>query len=265
MISPDGPLAFVPFTYLLSTDTDLPGRAEIALIPSATVYRLLQLDGARRGKRLLLLGDPDYRGMGTGRALHLLGGGGALLPLPATRREVRAIEREGDSVHLGSDASERTLRTIAPTRDRWAAIHLACHGTVHAKRPSLSALALTPGGGHDGFLTAAEILHVPLQTDLVVLSACESGLGRPTTGEGMMGLARAFMSAGAPRVIASLWPVDDDATEALMTAFYGAWRDGESSTAQALRRAQATVRGEPGSKWHHPKYWAAWVLWGLPD
>ncbi len=107
-------------------------------------------------------------------------------------------------------------------------------------------------------------MRVP--ADLVVLSACETSRGKVVRGEGILGLTRAFMYAGSPRVICSLWKVDDAATAALMTAFYDLVRGAEGRpplpTAEALRRAQAAVRAEP--RWRHPYYWAAWVLWGLP-
>ena len=98
--------------------------------------------------------------------------------------------------------------------------------------------------------------------DLVVLSACETGRGKVVHGEGILGFTRTFMMAGAPRVIVSLWPVEDKATQALMKKFYAHWRSG-MSTAAALRKAQAHVRAQ--KQWKHPSYWAAWQLWGLPD
>ena len=106
-----------------------------------------------------------------------------------------------------------------------------------------------------------------LPADLVVLSACDTARGRIVRGEGIVGLTRAFMFAGAPRVICSLWKVDDEATSALMMRFYELWipKDGKQGlpTAEALREAQAFVRAQP--KWKHPFFWAAWVLWGLPS
>jgi CHAT domain-containing protein len=103
------------------------------------------------------------------------------------------------------------------------------------------------------------------RADLVVLSACDTGRGRIYRSEGVIGLARAFMHAGAPRVICSLWKVDDDATRALMVAFYGRWsgKGGRQEAAAALRAAQADARAQP--RWKAPWYWAAWVLWGLLD
>jgi CHAT domain-containing protein len=126
----------------------------------------------------------------------------------------------------------------------------------------LSSLALSPSGDDDGFLTALEVFRLRCPADLVVLSACETGKGKVYRAEGIIGLTRAFMLAGAPRVLVSLWKVDDEATAALMGRFYEAWRKGVP-TARALREAQEFVRGQ--EKWRHPRFWAAWSLWGLGD
>ncbi len=124
------------------------------------------------------------------------------------------------------------------------------------------------------------MLRRKIPADLVVLSAWETGRGLIGHGEGIVGLMRAFMYAGAPRVICSLWKVDDEATLALMKRFYELWnpagtlseqseskgRENGSAgldVADALREAQTFVRGH--EKWEHPYYWAAWVLWGLPE
>jgi CHAT domain-containing protein len=106
-------------------------------------------------------------------------------------------------------------------------------------------------------------MRVP--ADAVVLSACETARGRVYAVEGIVGFTRAFLFAGTPRVLCSLWKVDDEATRALMERFYALWNpeDGEGlGAAEALRRAQEHVRGQ--ARWQHPYYWAAWVLWGLP-
>ena len=112
-----------------------------------------------------------------------------------------------------------------------------------------------------------------IPADLAVLSACETVKGRVFRGEGIVGLTRAFMFAGAPRVICSLWKVDDEATRALMVKFYELWnpRDGKKGlgAAEALKKAQTYVRDltdkHGKQKWKHPYYWAAWTLWGLPN
>jgi CHAT domain-containing protein len=102
-----------------------------------------------------------------------------------------------------------------------------------------------------------------IPADLVVLSACETGKGKIYRTEGVVGFTRAFMMAGAPRVIVSLWKVDDEATRALMVKFYELWKPGKMVTATALKKAQEYVASQP--QWRHPYYWAAWQLWGLGD
>lgn len=126
--------------------------------------------------------------------------------------------------------------------------------------------ALSRAGEEDGFLTVLEVLRMQTPADLAVVSACETATGRLEGGEGIVGLTRAFMYAGTPRVLCSLWKVDDEATSALMIKFYELWNPKEGAglgAAQALQQAQAFVRSQ--EKWTHPYYWAAWVLWGLPD
>ncbi len=166
---------------------------------------------------------------------------------------------------LGKDATESKLRAALARKARWRGVHLACHGLVDPARPMLSSLAVTAEEDTDGFLTALEVFGMQVPADLVVLSACETGKGRIYMTEGIVGLTRAFMFAGAPRVICSLWKVDDEATQALMIKFYELWnpREGKGlGAAAALKQAQAHVRSN--EKWKHPHYWAAWVLWGLP-
>ncbi len=256
LISPDGPLGYVPFGALF----DVP----VTLTPSGTTHAWLR--GERRpgrGSKVLALGDPDYRGvLPQARAVYYRGR--KLVPLPATRKEVEAI---GQTVLLGGDATEAGLRNALGKERSWRAVHFACHGLVDPERPDVSSLALSAANGEDGFLTSIDVLRLRIPTDLVVLSACETATGHVIAGEGIVGLTRAFMFAGAPRVICSLWKVDDEATQALMTKFYELWnpKDGGAGlgAAAALRQAQAFVRSR--EKWRHPYYWAAWVLWGLPD
>jgi CHAT domain-containing protein len=115
-------------------------------------------------------------------------------------------------------------------------------------------------------LDKRELLRMKIPADLAVLSAVETGKGKIVKGEGIVGLTRAFLFAGAPRVICSLWKVDDEATQALMIKFYELWNPEEGQglgAAAALKEAQAFIRGQ--DKWKHPYYWAAWVLWGLPN
>jgi len=260
LVSPDGALSYVPFALLA------PER-EIAYVTSGTTYGLLLQDGPPRGEGVLALGDPDYESPIAGPAPGAdarRGGAGRLARLPATGREASSI---GGTVLLQKDATERGLRDAVAKRSRWRAVHFACHGLIDADRPSFSSLALTPQGADDGFLTVAEVFRSKIPADLVVLSACETARGKVVQGEGIMGLTRAFMFAGAPRIICSLWKVDDSATQALMTKFYELWNptDGKAGlpAAEALRKAQGFVKSQ--EKWKHPYFWAAWVLWGLPE
>ncbi|MDJ0974940.1 MAG: CHAT domain-containing protein [Planctomycetota bacterium] len=251
LLSPDGALCYVPFGALF----DVP----VAVAVSGTTHALLMEEERERGEGVLALGDPDYGGVSDGaRAVYVRGG--RLAPLPATRVEVKAV---GTDVLLGAEATEDALRKALAKRTRWRAVHLACHGLVDPDRPTLSSLALSSSAQDDGFLTALEVLRMRVPADLAVLSACETATGRLERGEGIVGLTRAFMYAGAPRVLCSLWKVDDAATQALMTRFYELWGSGEGlSAAEALRQAQGFVREQ--AKWAHPYYWAAWSVWGLP-
>jgi hypothetical protein len=266
LVSPHGPLARVPFPAIAMRWRAEPPR--VALVPSGSVYRLLASARAVRGESLLAFGDPTY-GQVPEEAAHALRlRGPTLLPLPGSRDEIAAIRREGDVVRFGADATEPRLAADLATKARWRAVHFACHGLIDIDAPAFSCLAISgaPPAG-DGFLTTMEILRSRIETDLVVLSACETGVGPVRHGEGILGFTRAFMIAGAPRVLVSLWKVDDAATGALMARFYEAWRPRDGGpgvpVADALREGQDAVRREP--KWSHPAYWAAWILWGLPE
>jgi CHAT domain-containing protein len=172
----------------------------------------------------------------------------------------------GTTTLLAKDATETRLAEELAKKPRWRAVHLACHGLIDAENPQRSALAVTPDAQSDGFLSVVDVFRMKCPADLVALSACETGKGKVVRGEGLIGLMRAFMFAGAPRVIVSLWKVDDEATRALMTKFYERWNPAGGKgvgAAQALRDAQAFVASQ--EKWKHPRYWAAWVLWGLAE
>jgi CHAT domain-containing protein len=142
-------------------------------------------------------------------------------------------------------------------------VHFATHGLLNTERPQFTGLVLSLVGNRDadGFLRTDEIFNLRLGAQLVVLSACETGLGREKRGEGVIGLTRAFMYAGAPRVVASLWSVNDAATAELMKRFYqGMLGPKRLSPPAALRAAQLGIQKEP--RWRAPYYWAAFVIQG---
>jgi tetratricopeptide (TPR) repeat protein len=256
LISPQGTLSDVPFSLLF------PGQ--VACVPSGTTYGVLLAQGAQRGSGVLALGDPDYSLKVEASPPVAQARGGRLAALPATREEAKAV---GDVLLLSDEATETALARALAGRPRWRALHLACHGLIEPERPAFSCLAMTPDSGSDGLLTCLEVFRMQVPADLAVLSACETAKGKVYRSEGILGLTRAFMMAGVPRVICSLWKVDDEATRALMTKFYELWNPKEGRaglpTAEALKAAQAFVRSQ--EKWAHPFYWAAWVLWGLPE
>ena len=144
-------------------------------------------------------------------------------------------------------------------------IHLATHGLLNSTHPELSGIVLSlvdqHGQPQDGFLRLHEIYNLKLPAELVVLSACQTALGKEVRGEGLVGLTRGFMYAGAPRVVASLWKVDDKATAELMKRFYQAMLgEQRMRPAAALRAAQVEMLKQ--KEWEDPYYWAAFVLQG---
>ena len=143
-------------------------------------------------------------------------------------------------------------------------MHFATHGQLDTQRPERSGLALSfvspEGQKLDGYLRLQDIYKLSLNADLVVLSGCETALGKDLRGEGLIGLTRGFMYAGVPRVIASLWSVDDRATSELMKRFYRGVLINKMRPADALRTAQLELSTEHG--WSSPYYWAAFTLQG---
>ena len=157
------------------------------------------------------------------------------------------------------------LQTAAdPELSHYRIVHFATHGLLNSEHPELSGLVLSlvdqQGRPQDGFLQLQDIYNLNLPADLVVLSACETGLGKEIRGEGLMGLTRGFMYAGAGRVIASLWKVDDVATAELMKRLYHAMLIDGLPPAAALRQSQIMMWKQ--RPWQSPYYWAAFIIQG---
>jgi CHAT domain-containing protein/Tfp pilus assembly protein PilF len=151
---------------------------------------------------------------------------------------------------------------LSPELRQFKIVHFATHGILNGRHPELSGLVLSlvdeRGQDEDGFLRLGDIYNLNLPVELVVLSACQTGVGKPVKGEGLVGLTRGFMHAGAARVVASLWKVDDEATAELMKRFYGYMFAQKMSAASALRQAQLDIRAVH----EDPYYWAGFVLQG---
>src|SRR6266496_2573465 len=163
-------------------------------------------------------------------------------------------------------AANRTTAMGAEV-SKYRFVHFATHGFLNSRHPELSGIVLSlvdqEGRAQDGFLRAHEIYNLKLPADLVVLSGCRTGLGKEIKGEGLVGLTRAFMYAGAARVMVSLWDVNDEATAELMKRFYGGLLGrNKLSPAAALRAAQVSMASD--KRWSSPYYWAAFTLQGEP-
>jgi CHAT domain-containing protein/tetratricopeptide (TPR) repeat protein len=200
------------------------------------------------------------------RDVGLAGEGHNIPRLPSSRQEAEAIIsltpwRSGFQA-MGFEASRATAMTTDLSDYR--IVHFATHGLLNNEHPELSGIVLSlfdeKGQAQEGFLRLHDIYNLKLPVDLVVLSACNTGLGKDVRGEGLIGLTRGFMYAGASSVVASLWKVDDEATGELMRLFYGYMlRDGLSPAA-ALRKAQVTMSHQ--KRWQSPYYWAGFVIQG---
>jgi CHAT domain-containing protein len=290
LLMPDGPLHALPFAALVRPPVEdrVPGSflvewKPLHIVPSATVYA--ELRKSRRGTaddaRLVAFGDPLYPAAPSGGialvahpAVREITSRFALTPLPFTRQEVDGVARlfrARAQTYFGPDATEERAKSI----DRGVRyVHFACHGYLDSRFPLNSALALTippsPAAGEDnGLLQAWEIFdQVRLDADLVVLSACDTALGKETGGEGLLGLTRAFFYSGARSVLGTLWGISDTASPLLMERFYRHLRGGKSRDA-ALQAAQidfirghASVRGRTRTDLSHPFRWAAYQLSG---
>jgi CHAT domain-containing protein/tetratricopeptide (TPR) repeat protein len=186
--------------------------------------------------------------------------------LLASRREAEAIMafavKENSLLATDFQASLTTLMNTEMSRYR--VVHFATHGLYETEHPELSAIVLSlvdkNGKLQNGFLRMHEIYNLNLPVDMVVLSACQTALGKDIKGEGLVGITRGFMYAGAVRVVSSLWKVDDDATAEFMKNFYRNLLQEGKPAAAALRSAQIDLWNE--GRWKSPCYWAAFVFQG---
>src|SRR5204863_3390772 len=255
-------------------------------------------DNSRAGRAMLILADPVFnsndarahgvassptaetRGLGIQSALTDVAGQDAsatagaakmeglpLARLAGTRTEAEQIVKLAKTsgaqadVWLDLDASENNIETRDVSKYR--IVHIATHGLLNAERPQFTGLVLSLVGNktEDGFLRTDEVFNLRLGSPLVMLSACETGLGKEKRGEGVMGVTRAFMYAGARTVGVSVWSVADKSTADLMTEFYKRLLASDNASASAsLREAQLAMIG--GQKYSAPFYWAPFVLVG---
>lgn len=189
-------------------------------------------------------------------------------PLPEAETEVATVAKTldpvGSKVLIGREATEKMFKTLAPT---YSVIHLATHGLLDNRHPLYSHLLLTKTDGdpeNDGFLEAREIMNMKLNADLAVLSACETANGKIAPGEGVIGMSWAFFVAGTRSMLVSQWKVNSESTSRLMISFYKNRKsnlgNGTRKKAEALREAALQLMED--QRYHHPFYWAGFVLVG---
>jgi CHAT domain-containing protein/tetratricopeptide (TPR) repeat protein len=265
VIVPHAILSYVPFEVLADErGRYLVERNTVSYAPSVSSLAFLRQRAGQsaRGSAVVAVGSPVLAAPGrAGERAAPLEWVGLLKPLPYSGAELQRIADLFDSharVLDGPDATEEALRTAG--LGEAGILHFATHALIDEERPERSGLALSPGGAADGILQMREIYGFDLEAALVTLSACQTALGREVTGEGLVGMARAFFYAGANAVAASLWNVSDRSTADLMVAFYDGIRAG-APVDRALADAKRAFLRDGGDR-GHPYYWAPFIVVG---
>ena len=214
-------------------------------MPSANALAYVKTDKPSKPGKLLALGNPDLNNQA--------------LDLPGAQKEavqVASIFPASKSL-VRKDASKEAVKDLG---NGFSILHIASHGQFDADKPLNSGLLLAGNGTEEGRLTVSDLYKIRLDTELVTLSACETGLGKVASGDDVVGLNRGFLYAGARSIVSSLWQVDDAATEKLMTSFYKNLAKNMEKR-EALRMAQVETK-----KTHpHPFYWAAFQITGAAN
>jgi CHAT domain-containing protein len=279
----DGALEYLPFAALPAPDTQRPLVAmhEIVRLPSASVMAEMRSEASERRPaplRVAVFADPVFRADDE-RVANVAVRQATDAPRAASDVDLFNLPRlyfsrqEADAIRtlaggrqareiLDFDASRAEAEK--PTLRDYRVVHFATHALLDSKNPELSGLVLSmidrQGRPQDGFLRLHEIYNLKLKADLVVLSACRTALGAEVQSEGLIGLTRGFMYAGAPQVLASLWSIRDNATTWFMTQFYEALLERHQTPEAALRDAQLAMIKDP--RWNQPYYWAAFTVQG---
>lgn len=282
VIASDGALQYVPFAAL-------PGviaTHEVVSLPSASSVAALRTAAPRTKaeRALLVMADPvfdardprvNHPQQADAPATRLVSdltrsaadtGLAGLYRLRYTRREAEQIASLAPASSMRTALDFEASRATATGADigRYRIVHFATHGLLDSAHPERSGIVLSmvdaKGRRQNGFVRTSDIYGLKLNADLVVLSACQTALGKQIQGEGLIGMTRGFMFAGAPRVVSSLWRVPDLATSELMRRFYQNMFERGFTASAALRRAQLSMRADP--RWTEPRNWAGFVMHG---
>ena len=269
VVVPDGPLYFLPFS-ILPSESGIPLRSlGLSVLPSAKLFTELQKRAAAEGKEMTVFADPIYSDPGSVGSTRSLVPLGDLSPLPGTAVEADILEELGEAQgfrvnrHTRGEASRDELFRSSDTGELRESryLHFATHGHLAPQDARLSGLVLSvvneKGEEVNAFLRLVDIYRLDLDADLVVLSACQTGLGTIREGEGLQGLYQGFMMAGSRAVLNTLWSIDDDGTAAFMRYFYDSLLSGKEPKEALSEAQQAMARSE---RWSAPVYWAGFQL-----
>jgi CHAT domain-containing protein/Tfp pilus assembly protein PilF len=279
LIVADGALQYLPFPVLTEPGAGERGKPvplivkhEVVVAPSASVVAVLREAIAGRSpapKTAFIVADPVFSTDDARVAQHRPGAeprGQEFLRLRFSRNEAESIVRlvPAGAALKAVDFDASRERVLATDLTQYRIVHFATHSLLDNQHPELSGvvLSLVDRGGRpqNGFLRLYDIYNLRLASDLVVLSACQTALGEEIKGEGLIGLTRAFLYSGAPRVVATLWEVDDRTTAEMMKRFYEGMLARGERAAVALRSAQVEMWKSKG--WEAPYYWGAFTLQG---
>lgn len=283
VVVPDGLLYCLPFEALIHNGHFLVEDHEISYLPSAGALTQRQVSRGEGetgdGMELLAFGDPIFslapkesiarkrsRSSGDVTRNARVSRGFQLSPLPRTRDEVKYIASlfppDRTRLYLGKDSTEDAVKRESLRKYR--RLHFATHSLIDERSPSRSAVVLTQDADpeEDGFLEVSEISELDLDCDLVVLSGCQTGRGQLLSGEGIVGLSRVFLYAGARAVVVSFWNVSDISTSQLMKSFYRHLATGKGNAA-ALRQSKLEML-KSDKEIRHPYYWSSFVIIGKP-
>ncbi len=279
IIIPDGVLSYLPFQVLLTDDINVKNSVSYSSLPylvmkypvsycqSGSILKKLLAERTANNKvrlenkRLVAFGDPVFSDPNSPDTDP----GKNYSRLEYSGQEIEKIagyfKPENTNLYLRENACEDNVKKTCNLA-KYNYIHFATHGDIDEENPGLSSLVFTKNDNspEDGYLHANEIYNLDLNADLVVLSACQTGLGKLVRGEGIVGLTRAFMYAGTPSVLVSLWSVSDLSTSMLMDSFYRNLVKSRLNKTDALRKAQLDLINNV--KFSNPFYWAPFVLIG---
>lgn len=241
IIVPHGALHYIPFHVLGNEKGYLIEQYSIRVLPSGSVIKFLRPSKPAKQSGILVFGNPDL--------------GDPRYDLKFAQNEAIAVANTAvnSKIFLRKQATETAFRTYSQSFNY---IHFATHGSFDPNNPLNSAILLSKDAQNNGILTTDKLYSMNIDADLVTLSACETGLGKISNGDDVVGLTRGFLYAGSTAVVATLWKVDDQATSDLMSCFYANLK--KLGKREALIQAQFQIKG----KYPHPFYWAAFQIIG---